>query len=160
MEGQLQMMTTYDYIEALAKIYAIVADCDPFEARRLVHDQSGIAYLTGYALPTIGHRKTMIDNVRRLIDENLAPEKAAKITDERIGHVIDIVMDEFRGPRTVRGQELVYRMTDELRNRIPKKLFDRIMDDMKRNGNCGIWSCCMSCVEELVERWKEDTEDV
>ena len=58
----------------------------------------------------------------------------------------------------IEGQELVDKMVHEMRSKIPEKLFNKVMDDMQRDGNCGVWTCCKLCVEELAEVWEEAQE--
>ena len=59
----------------------------------------------------------------------------------------------------IEGQELVDQMTRRLKDKIPEELYDKMMCDMQRDGNCGVYTCCLLCVEHLVEFYENHREE-
>lgn len=49
-----------------------------------------------------------------------------------------------------------YEYCTKLKNHVPDALFDKIMEDMQRDGNCGIWVCLMECIDEMRSCWEEE----
>lgn len=48
--------------------------------------------------------------------------------------------------------------TEELKNKIPKDLWESVRKSVLADGNQGIWTMCMVAVEELAEFWEAEHE--
>lgn len=164
MEGQIKLEDRIDRILTLTYMYNLLSDegiansvTAVLRSRIGIHIMAGDeAYWAGPSPSYPGAIQNMEDIARDIED----PKLKKKFSTVQIHYAYRIVTDGSHGPNIRKGQELVYHMTDQLKEAIPRDLYDKVMSDMQEHGNCGIWSCCMLCVEELVERWKEDTKDV
>lgn len=45
--------------------------------------------------------------------------------------------------------------TDEIRERIPVALWDKISEDLIRDQCLSLWTCCIECIKEMADAWEE-----
>ena len=56
-------------------------------------------------------------------------------------------------------QKRINENTQEVKERIPIALFDKVSEELLKDQCCSIWAHCLECITEMADAWEEVNGD-